>query len=55
VVGEESLDWLAEKLDDSLHLPVVPKKMVSKLRRATTLERKVLDLEDWKKGKEASS
>jgi hypothetical protein len=51
VVGEESLDWLAEKLDDSPHYPVVPKKMIPKLRRATTLERKILDLEDWKRKK----
>lgn len=49
VVAEESLDWLAEEMDASPHLPVVPKKMIPKLRRATTLERKILDLEDWKK------
>ena len=49
VVAEESLDWLAEELDASPHLAVVPKKIIPQLRRASVLERKILDLERWKK------
>lgn len=49
ITSEESLDWLAEKLDDSPHYPVVSHNMIRRLRRATTLERKILDLEDWQK------
>jgi hypothetical protein len=49
VTAEESLDWLAEEMDASPHLPVVPKQIIKKLRRATVLERKILDLEDWQK------
>jgi hypothetical protein len=49
VVAEESLDWLAEEMDASPHFPIVPKHMIPKLRRATVIERKILDLEEWKK------
>ena len=48
VTSEKSLDWLAEALDDSPHLPLAPKSAMRKLRRATVLERKILDLEEWK-------
>jgi hypothetical protein len=51
VTTGESLDWLAEELDASPHLPIAPPKVIKKLRRATVLERKVLDLEEWKKNK----
>jgi hypothetical protein len=46
-VAGESLDWLAEDMDDSPHLPVVPKRFIKKLRRASKLERQILDLEEW--------
>ncbi len=49
VVGTESLDFIAEDLDASPHFPAVSPRAIKKLRRATTLERKILDLEDWKK------
>lgn len=49
VTGEASLDFIAEDLDASPHLPVAPASVIKKLRRATTLERKVLDLENYKK------
>jgi hypothetical protein len=49
VTAEDSLDWLAEELDASPHLPVVPKSFIKKLRPATKLERKILDLEDWRR------
>ncbi len=47
VVAGESLDWLAEDMDDSPHLPVVPKRFIKKLRRASKLERQILELEEW--------
>jgi hypothetical protein len=47
ITTEESLDWLAEEMDASPHLPVVPKAMIKKLRRASTLERQILDIEEW--------
>ena len=49
VTGKESLAFLAEALDASPHLPVVSPQAIKKLRRATTLERKILDLEEWEK------
>jgi len=49
VTGEKSLDFIAEELDASPHLPVVSQKQIRNLRRATTLERKILDLEEWTK------
>ncbi|OGC85273.1 hypothetical protein A3F55_00715 [Candidatus Adlerbacteria bacterium RIFCSPHIGHO2_12_FULL_53_18] len=49
VTGAESLDFIAEDLDDSPHFPAVSPKAIKKLRRATTLERKILDLEEWEK------
>lgn len=51
VVAEESLDWLAEAMDASPHYPIAPKKVMAKLRRASVLERKILDLEEWQKKK----
>ena len=49
VVAQDNLEWLAEELDASPHYPVAPSSVVKKLRRASTLERKVLDLEEWDK------
>lgn len=52
VAGEGDLDWLAEKLDDSPHLPMVPKANVQKLRNASHIEIKMSEAEEWdKKGK----
>lgn len=55
VTGKESLAFIAEALDDSPHLPVVSQNIIKKLRRATTLERKILDLEEWEQGQGRSS
>ena len=49
VTSEGNLAWLAEALDASPHLPVVSRSIIKKLRRATTLERQILDLEEWEK------
>jgi hypothetical protein len=48
VTAAEPLDWLAEKLDDSPHFPVAPLSILKKARRATPIERKLLQMENWK-------
>jgi hypothetical protein len=54
VTGKESVAFIAEELDASPHYPVAPSKVIKNLRPATTLERKVLDLENYKKKKKKS-
>jgi len=49
VTVEEPLDWLVEKLDDSPHYPVAPLSVLKKARKATTLERKLLNMKEWEK------
>lgn len=49
VAGKESVAFIAEELDASPHFPVAPTKAIKKLRPATVLERKVLDLEHYKR------
>ncbi|MBP9710645.1 MAG: hypothetical protein KBD50_00035 [Candidatus Pacebacteria bacterium] len=49
VAGKESVAFIAEELDASPHFPVAPTKAIKKLRPATILERKVLDLEHYKR------
>ncbi len=48
VTAEEPLDWLAEALDDAHHFPVAPLTILKKARRATPIERKILNFQDWK-------
>jgi hypothetical protein len=43
------LDWLAEKLDDSPHLPLFPKSAIKNLRKASSVEIEAAKLIDWKK------
>jgi len=48
VTTEGSLEWLAEALDKAPHFPVAsPAAMKNKLRKATKIERRVLELEEW--------
>ena len=47
----DSLDWLAEKLDDSLHLPLLPKSAIKHLRKASKIEIEAALLKEWKKKK----
>lgn len=49
VVAEESLDWLAEAMDASPHLPTVPKPLLRKARRATALERTAAAVSEWER------
>ena len=44
-----SLDWLAEKLDGSPHLPILSKRAVQNLRKASLLEIKSANLREWQK------
>jgi hypothetical protein len=47
----KDLDWLAEKLDDSPHLPLFPKSAIKNLRKASALEIKSAKLKEWREGK----
>ncbi len=49
VLSEDSLDQVAEDLDEVQHFPVVPPQKIKSLRRASLIERKVLDVVEWKK------
>ena len=47
----KDLDWLAEKLDDSPHLPLLPKSAIKNLRKASPIEIKAARLLEWEKYK----
>jgi hypothetical protein len=44
VWGATNLDWLAEELDDSPHLPLYPKSVIKKLRKANAVEIKAANV-----------
>jgi hypothetical protein len=46
-----SLDWLAEKLDDSPHLPLIPKSAIKNLRKVSKIEIEAAKLLEWEKSK----
>ena len=41
------LDWLAEELDASPHYPLISKSAIKNLRKATKVEIKAANLEEW--------
>ncbi|MBX4192114.1 hypothetical protein KW798_01375 [Candidatus Parcubacteria bacterium] len=43
----KNLDWLAEELDASPHLPIYPKHMQKFLRKASKIETDAMKLEEW--------
>ena len=48
VTTESSLEWLADALDRAPHSPVAPAGIIkTKLRKASKIERAVLELEEW--------
>ncbi len=49
VVAEEDLDHIAIDLDNSPHFPIAPSSVIKKLRRASLIERRSLNLEEWNK------
>lgn len=48
--AEEDLVDIVNDLDDSRHFPIVPKKNMRKLRKASSIERKILEHTEWKSG-----
>lgn len=48
ITNEEDLVFLVNEVDGSKHFPIAPKKVLQKLRRAASIEIKMLDLEEWK-------
>ena len=48
ITAESGLDGIAEDLDASPHYPIISKSTLSKLRRASKLERVLLDSVEWK-------
>jgi hypothetical protein len=50
----KDLDWLAEKLDDSPHLPLLPKSAAKNLRKASAIEIEAAKLKEWKRGNKKS-
>ncbi len=49
LTADEDLHWLVEALDSARHFPIAPKKNLKTLRKASKIEMKALDLEEWKK------
>ena len=48
VTAKEDLDFVAIDLDDSPHYPIAPKSVLRHARKATKVERKTLDIVEWK-------
>lgn len=51
IMGEESLEDIAEDLDESHHFPILSKKMMKSLRLASKIELDALDVVEWKRPK----
>ena len=49
VTTEKDLFWLVEKTDSCRHSPIAPKTNLRRLRPTDRIERKILDLTEWKK------
>lgn len=47
VTAEKDLDWLVEALDSSKHFPVAPPSTIRKLRKASRLETKAINIVEW--------
>lgn len=47
IMGEESLEDIAEDLDESPHFPIVAKKNIRNLRHASNIEIAALDISEW--------
>ena len=43
----EDLDWLVIALDNSRHLPLAPRRVLAKRRRASPLERRTTEFTEW--------
>lgn len=47
VTAEEDLHWLVEALDSSPHFPVAPKNVLRRLRKASIVEVKAVNVVEW--------
>lgn len=47
VTAEKDLDWLVATLDNSPHFDVAPKNAIRKLRKASKLEVKAINITEW--------
>ncbi len=47
----KDLDWLAEELDSSPHSPTIPQGMEKFVRKASAIEIKAMQLQEWRKPK----
>ncbi len=54
VMSNESLDQIAEDLDTAPHFPIVAPSKMRRLRHASPIERKLLDVVEWKRPKSSS-
>lgn len=48
VTAEKDLDWLVERLDNSKHFPIVPKKNARLIRKASDVEIRTGEIVEWK-------
>jgi len=48
VIAPKDLQWLMDDLDDSPHFPVAPNAALRARRRASKIERKVLQITEWR-------
>ena len=46
-VVADSIDWLADPLDESPHSPAISRQAVKHLRDATTIETKMMEASEW--------
>lgn len=52
ITVEKDLDWLVARLDNSRHLPIVPKKNPRLIRKATRFEIDTLEVSEWEAPKD---
>ena len=48
VTAEPDLHWLVDKTDSCRHYPVAPRKNMRRLRKTDTIERKILEMTEWR-------
>ena len=49
VIAKSDLHWLVDKTDSCRHYPVAPRKNIRRLRKTDNIERKILEMTEWKK------
>lgn len=51
ITAEDDLHWLADALDESPHLEIAPPKTIRRLRKASKLEVRAINIVEWKEPK----